>query len=68
LGLVPVGLWTGMSSVTCVEVSISPPSGHGFLVSTSREWLPITRLSRRSPPYAYKSSMIRWSARRGAPF
>src|SRR5438128_6619877 len=37
LGLVPVGLWTGMSSVTCVEVSISAPSGHDPYVSTSRE-------------------------------
>src|SRR3989442_283995 len=39
LGLVPVGLLTGMSSVTCVEGSISAPSGHDPYVSTSKDVL-----------------------------
>jgi uncharacterized protein (TIGR02118 family) len=37
LPVAPVGPLTGMSSVACVEVSISAPSGHDLYVSTSRE-------------------------------
>src|SRR5438094_1886118 len=44
LGLAPVGLLTGLCSVTCVEVSISAPSGHDPYVSTkSKDVLPANR-------------------------